>query len=121
MNMIPRHSLETTRLDQRPKFRESTMNNSWIEGWISYFCQQLLGIHLFHRVTLGRSDEFVMLPLLNLEALFVVVVYDTVDPLLIYVFAPFSSQKLHDLLERNVSTGFKSEPLLHCPMSKHPR
>lgn len=97
------------------------MNDSWIKGWISDFCEQLLGIHLFHRVTLSSSDEFVMLSLLNFEAFFVVVVYDTVDPLLIYVFAPFSPQKLHDFFKWNVSTRFKSEPLLHCPVPEHPR
>ena len=52
---------------------------------------------------LSCSDELVVLSLLYLEALFVVVVHDAVDSLLIYVFAAFSSEELHDLFKWNVS------------------
>ena len=84
------------------------MDDCWIKGWICYFCEELLGIYLLHRVPLSCSDELVVLSLLYLEALFVVVVHDAVDSLLIYVFAAFSSEELHDLFKWNVSAWFKS-------------
>ena len=69
---------------------------------------------------LSCSDELVVLSLFDLEALFVVVVNDTVDSLLIYVFAAFSPEELHDLLKWNVSAWFESKALLHCSVSEHP-
>jgi len=71
-------------------------------------------------MTLGCSDKFVMFSLLDFEALFVIVIYDIANPLLIYVFAPFSPKKLHNLFEWNISAWFKSETLLHCSVPKHP-
>jgi hypothetical protein len=54
-------------------------------------------------MSLSCSDELMMLSLLDLEALFIVVVDNAVDSLLIYVFATFSSKELHDLFEWNIS------------------
>lgn len=103
MNVISCHSLETACLDRWPEFGKSTMNDCWILRWICYFCKELLGIYLFHRVSLSCSDELMMLSLLDLEALLVIVVDDAIYSLLIDIFAAFSSKELHDLFEWYIS------------------
>jgi hypothetical protein len=121
VDVVSRHPLEAARLNQRPKFGESAMDDCGIERRIGDFGEQLFGIDLLHGVSLSRPDEFVVLPLFDFEALFIVVVDDAVDSFLVDVFAAFPPQKLHDFLEGHISARLQTEALLHGSVPENPR
>lgn len=120
MDMIPGHPLETFLLDQRPKFGESSVDDSGIERWVCDFGEQFFGIDHFHGMALGGSNELVMLPLLDFEALLIVVIDDVPDSLLVDVLAPLPPQELQYLLEGDVTAGLNGESFLNCTVSENP-
>ena len=72
-------------------------------------------------MSLRGSDELVMLPLLNFEALLVVAIDHVPHSFLVDVLAPLSPQALHHLLERHVSAGLDRQAFLHCAVPQDPR
>jgi len=95
MNVVATHPFESLLLDEWPELCKGAVNHNWILVWVSDFGEQMVGLHAFHRVTLGGPNKDMVLSLLDLESGLVVVSYNSPYALLVDVFKSLSPQESH--------------------------
>jgi hypothetical protein len=120
MNVVSGHSLESFGLDERPELGKGAVNDHGVHCWIDDLDKQIFSIDDLHGVSLGGTDESMVLLLLNLESLLFVAVHYLSDSMLVDVLMAFSSHILHHLFKRNITAGVNGESFLLSTMPQDP-